>query len=85
MGWPFGLFTVLLAKFSLRFLGIIGVVRLISRDRGEGNYAFPYVVAIVAGAVLTRYLFMHFPGIEPVFFSLHPERLLASGLVFHLF
>lgn len=80
MGWPFGLFTVSLAKFSFWFLGIIGMVRLISRDRGKGYYAFPYVVAIVAGAVLTRYLFMHFPGIETVLFSWHPEKLLAWSL-----
>ncbi len=84
MGWPFGLLTVLLAKFSFWFLGIVGIVRLISRDRGGGYYVFPYVVAIVAGAVLTRYLFGHFPGVEFFLSSLHPENLLGNHMALEI-
>ena len=77
MGWPFGALTVLLAKASFGFLGIIWIARLFSRKRGEGDYVFPYVVSIMAGAVLTHYFFSYLPGVESFLFSLHPERLIT--------
>ena len=83
MGWPFGALTVLLAKASFWFLGITWIARLFSRKKGEGNYVFPYVVSIVAGAVLTHYLFSHLPGVESFLYSLHPERLITLAWFRH--
>ena len=83
MGWPFGILTVLLAKASFWFLGTIWLVRLFSRKRGEGDYAFPYVVPIVAGAVLTKYLFSYLPAVESFLYSLQPERLMTLGWFRH--
>ena len=77
MGWPYGAITVLLAKASFWFLGITWIVRLFSRKRGEGYYVFPYVVSIVAGAVLTRYFFSFLPGVESFLYSLNPERMIT--------
>ncbi len=75
MGWPFGVLTILLGKFSFWLMGIMRITRLFSRDRGSGYYAFPYAVAILAGAVLTRYLFRHLPQVESFLYSLHPENV----------
>ena len=83
MGWPFGALTVLLAKASFWFLGITRIGRLFSRDRGEGSYVFPYVVAIVAGAVLTKYFFASLPKVESFLYSLHPERLITLAWFYH--
>jgi len=83
MGWPFGALTVLLAKAFFWFLGVIWIVRIFSRKRGEGFYVFPYVVPIVAGAVLTKYLFTYLPAIESFLYSLHPERLITLGWFRH--
>jgi hypothetical protein len=77
MGWPYGALTVLLAKASFWFLGITWIARLFSRKRGEGYYIFPYVVSIVAGAVLTHYFFSFLPWVESFLYSLHPERMIT--------
>ena len=77
MGWPFGALTVLLAKVFFWLLGIIWIARLFSRKRCEGDYVFPYTVAIVAGAVLTKYCFTYLPKFESFLYSLHPERLIT--------
>ncbi len=82
MGWPFGALTILLARASFWFLGIIWIARLFSRKRGEG-YVFPYVVSIVAGVVLTHYFFRHLPGVESFLYSLHPERLFTLAWFRH--
>jgi hypothetical protein len=83
MGWPYGALTVLLAKASFWFLGITWIARLFSRKRGEGHYVFPYVVSIVAGAVLTKYFFASLPKVESFFYSLHPERLITLAWFRH--
>jgi hypothetical protein len=83
MGWPYGALTVLLAKASFWFRGIIWIARLFSRKRGEGYYVFPYVVSIVAGAVLTKYFFASLPKVESFLYSLHPERLITLAWFRH--
>jgi hypothetical protein len=83
MGWPYGALTVLLAKASFWFLGITWIARLFSRKRGEGYYVFPYVVSIVAGAVLTKYFFASLPKVESFLYSLHPERLITLAWIYH--
>ena len=83
MGWPFGTLTVLLAKASFWFLGIIWIARFFSRKRGEGDYVFPYTVAIVAGAVLTKYCFTYLPKFESFLYSFHPERLITLSWFRH--
>jgi hypothetical protein len=83
MGWPFGAFTVLLAKLSFWFLGIIWIARLFSRKRSEGHYVFPYVVSIVAGAALTKYFFNCLPGVESFLYSLRPERMINFAWFHH--
>jgi hypothetical protein len=77
MGWPYGALTVLLAKASFWFLGITWIARFFSRKSGEGLYVFPYMVSIVAGAVLTKSFFSYLPGIESFLYSLHPERMIT--------
>jgi hypothetical protein len=77
MGCPFGVLAVLLAKAFFWLLGITWIARLFSRKRGEGYYVFPYVVSIVAGAVLTKYFFASLPKVESFLYSLHPERLIT--------
>ncbi len=81
MGWPFGFITVLLGKFSFWLLRILGIAGFLLRDRGNGYYVFPYVVAIVAGAVWTYFLFRNFPFGESFLYSLHPEDLLKTILI----
>jgi hypothetical protein len=85
MGWPFGLFTVALAKFSFWLLGRVWIGRLLSRDRGGGTFAFPYAVAIVAGALSTHLLFSEFRFIREGLLSLRPEETLwrLPRLFFH--
>ncbi len=83
MGWPFGALAVLLAKAFFWFLGIIWIARLFSRKRGEGSYVFPYVVPIVAAAVLTHYFFSYLPRVESFLYSLHPERLITLAWFRH--
>ena len=83
MGWPYGALTVLLAKVSFWFLGITWIARLFSRKRGEGYYVFPYVVSVVAGAVLTNYFFRYLPEVESFLYSLHPERLITLDWFHH--
>jgi hypothetical protein len=77
MGWPFGVLAVILAKASFWFLRITWIARLFSRKRGEGLYVFPYMVCIVAGAVLTKYFFSYLPEVDSFLYSLHLERMIT--------
>lgn len=72
MGWPFSLETIIVSKILYWFLGIIGIIRLLSRNKGGGYYAFPYMGMIVIGAAEAYYLFREFPQVERMLFSLYP-------------
>ncbi len=81
MGWPFGVFTVVLGKLSFWLLRILGIAWFFLRDQGKGYYVFPYVIAILAGAVSTYFLFKSFPFAESFLYSFHPEDLFKIVLI----
>jgi hypothetical protein len=72
MGWPFGLVNIIASKLIFALIGGTWLVRFFGRNRGEGQYAFPYVPVIAAGALATYYLFKMFPQGERMLRAISP-------------